>query len=142
MKQSKLMLPLLIVVFFSCSKSNVNLKSSVSSAGDESSMSEEFSFNKGLIAYYPFKGNLKDSSGNHYDASYLGTKSFTKDHNGSKHSALALGSVRVTATNFFDFQYTDSFSIAMWVKINTNNSGGRLLSNECPEGTRGHHPAA
>ena len=45
-----------------------------------------------------------------------------------------MGSARIITDDFFKFQYADSFSVCMWFITNTNNSSGRLLSTECPEG--------
>jgi len=88
----------------------------------------------GLVAYYPFKGNLIDSSGNGHNGTAIGDLTFVANHLGEPNSALALGSIRVTTDTFFTFQKSDSFSVSLWFTMSSSTSTGRLVSTECPEG--------
>jgi hypothetical protein len=88
----------------------------------------------GLVAYYPFNGNLKDSSGNNNNGTMVGTMGYGTDHNNKGVSSLFLGSGRVTTnTTMFNFQYGDSFSLSFWV-LDNGSASGRLISTENPEG--------
>lgn len=89
---------------------------------------------RGLIAYYPFDGNLNDYSGNEHNGTAIGSISYGSDHLGESNSTLNLGSGRVVTDNFFSFQRTDSFSVSVWFTLATSAGGGRLISTECPEG--------
>ena len=94
--------------------------------------------NNGLLAWYSFSGNAIDSSGNNNNGSYVNTVNFTTDHLGNVNSALSLngGSNNgriITNSSFFNFQYTNAFSISFWV-FDAGSNGGRLVSTENPEG--------
>ena len=89
----------------------------------------------GLTAYYPFNGNVKDSSGNANHGTIVNSIIFGLDHNSKFASAVVLGTGRVTTnTTMFNFQYGDSFSLSFWVLDNGTPNGGRLLSTENSEG--------
>lgn len=93
-----------------------------------------------LVAYYPFNGNVGDSSGNAKHGTAVGAVNYGTDHNGNASSALSLGggfnNGRVTTNNsMFNFQYTDSFTVAFWLlDAGTSSSNGRIISTENPEG--------
>lgn len=88
----------------------------------------------GLIAYFPFDGNIRDSSGNSNHGTSIGTIDYTLDRNNKSLSSLSLGNGRVTTNTFmFNFQYPDSFSLSFWV-LDNGSSSGRLISTENPEG--------
>jgi hypothetical protein len=91
-----------------------------------------------LVAYYPFNGNVGDSSGNAKHGTAVGAVYYGTDHNGNVSSALSLGggfnNGRVTTNNsMFNFQYTDSFTVAFWF-LDAGSSSGRIISTENPEG--------
>lgn len=93
------------------------------------------SITRSLLAYYPFNGNLKDSSGHGYDLTSVGTVTYIQDHSGQASQAYNLGNSRAYSNaGYFNFQRTDSFTISFWFKQYASTSGGRLLSTECPEG--------
>ncbi len=119
-----------------CTKSNSNPADDTTKKTDPNISSEDLipGINKGLVAYYPFKGNLIDSSGNGHNGTIVGNISYTTDHLGNANSALRLGSGYVVTDNFFNFQRTDSFTVAMWFTLKGTNTSGRLISTECPEG--------
>jgi len=93
-----------------------------------------------LVAYYTFNGNVGDSSGNAKHGTAVGAVNYGTDHNGNVSSALSLtggfNSGRVTTnSSMFNFQYTDSFTVAFWfLDAGTNYSNGRIISTENPEG--------
>jgi cell division protein FtsB len=93
------------------------------------------SLSNGLVAYYPFNGNVIDYSGNNYNGTIVNTITFTQDHRGNNNSAVQLGSGYITASNFFNYTRNQSFSISFWFTLQGNsNNGGRLISTENPEG--------
>jgi len=88
----------------------------------------------GLIAYYPFNGNVMDVSGNGNNGNIVNTVTYGADHNSIASSALNLGSGRVTTnTSMFNFQYTDAFTLSFWFQ-DGGSTTGRLISTENPEG--------
>lgn len=88
----------------------------------------------GLIAYYPFNGNLRDSSGNNNDGTAIGNISFGSDNNNAANSSLLLGAGRVTTnSSMFNFQYNNAFTLSFWV-LDNGSPSGRLISTENPEG--------
>jgi peptidoglycan hydrolase CwlO-like protein len=88
----------------------------------------------GLVAYYPFNGNVLDYSGNGNNGSIVNTITYGADHNSILTSALNLGSGRVTTnTSMFGFQYTDAFTVSFWFQ-NGGSASGRLISTENTEG--------
>lgn len=88
----------------------------------------------GLIAYYPFNGNLKDSSGNNNDGTAIGNISYGSDNSNISNSSLLLGAGRVTTnSSMFNFQYNSAFTLSFWV-LDNGSTSGRLISTENPEG--------
>lgn len=88
----------------------------------------------GLIAYYPFNGNVNDISGNGNNGTIVNSISFGSDYKNNSNAALELGNGRVTTnTNMFNFQYSSSFSVSFWFQ-NGGSASGRLISTENPEG--------
>jgi len=127
------MIPALLL---SCSKSKTDVQNLVNSVSSENELTafDTSSLSKGLVAFYPFKKNLFDYSGNNHNGTAVGTAIYVPDHKGKPNSALQLGSARIVTDNFFNFKMTDTFSISVWFTSDINNAGGRLLSTECPEG--------
>lgn len=91
---------------------------------------------QGLVAYYPFCGNLNDISGNNFNGTaQAGTVPFINDRSGNPGSAVQLGGGFITANSaVFNFQRNQNFSISIWFTKDNNAPSGRLLSTECPEG--------
>jgi hypothetical protein len=88
----------------------------------------------GLVGYWPFNGNANDESGNGNNGIVNGIVPFISDRNGVSSSAMQGGQGYITIANsFFNFNYTDSFSISLWFTQSTNSSG-RIISTENPEG--------
>jgi hypothetical protein len=88
----------------------------------------------GLVGYWPFNGNANDESGNNNNGTVNGIVPFISDRNGVSSSAMQGGQGYITiASSFFNFNYTDSFSISLWFTQSTNSSG-RIISTENPEG--------
>ena len=86
----------------------------------------------GLIGYWPFNGNANDESGNNNNGTVNGIVPFISDRNGVSSSAMQGGQGYITiASSFFNFNYTDSFSISLWFTQSTNSSG-RIISTENP----------
>jgi len=140
MKKLKLshsfILLLLSIILVRCNK-NESLPNQVLSSSEDDALTTTFdtsSLSRGLIAYYPLKGEILDHSGNGHNGTAVGSISYGLNHKGRKNSALVLGSGRVVTDGFFNYQRKDSFSVAMWFTLTTASSGGRLLSTECPEG--------
>ncbi len=90
----------------------------------------------GLVAFYPFCGNANDASGNTYNGTITGGGvPFVNDRFGNASSSVQLGGgYIVTNTGSFNFQQNQTFTVSIWFTLETNSSGGRLLSTECPEG--------
>src|SRR5215831_14583952 len=125
----------LFELLYSCQKDQSDLRSISTFKDDPIVESIDTSqLRQGLVAYYPFRGDVLDHSGNNHNSSVVGTVSFGRNHLGKRNSSLNLGSGYVVTDQFFNFERSDSFSVAMWFKLNTSSSGGRLISTECPEG--------
>ena len=75
--------------------------------------------NNGLVAYYKFENDAKDSSGNNLDGALTGTSDWTAGQIGS---ALNLKTSFVTTpvTSALD---TDTHTIAFWIQLTLNSDG-------------------
>lgn len=112
-----LLLVLIPVILFSCSKTNTDVQNSVSSAsGEELSVS---SLKTGLVAYYPFTGDAKDRSGNRNNGK-VHKAILTTDRFGTPNSAYLFNGfssyIRIADDSLFDL--TNNFSISTWFKMN------------------------
>ena len=101
-----------------------------------SSINMTGNLSNGLVAYYPFSGNVNDESGNSNNGTIQGgLVPFVNDRFGNPNAAIQLGGGFITTNkNVFNFQYNQSFSISLWFTKESYGDGGRLLSNECTEG--------
>ena len=89
----------------------------------------------GLVAWYPFNGNVNDESGNNNNGTIVGSVPYINDRNGSPNSAIQGGNGYITTTNFFQFQRNETFSFSAWVLLSSGvSSSGRLISTESNEG--------
>lgn len=79
----------------------------------------------GLIAYYPFDGNVNDESGNGNDGVVYGA-TFSPDRiNVANHALHFDGNDYVSVPNSIELQsLTNNFSISFWVKIEQHSSQG------------------
>lgn len=78
------------------------------------------------IAYYPFDGNGNDLSSNAFNATIVGSASFTSDHAGVANSAFSLtGSNYLIVNNVTSaFKPTQlPVSVSLWMKIPSNFQG-------------------
>ena len=80
----------------------------------------------GLIAYYPFNGNVKDSSGNGYNGINNGA-TFISDRFGSSGKALyfpsggsGYGSSYIQLQNTDSVVLNNTFTISLWIKLESN----------------------
>ena len=69
---------------------------------------------EGLVAYYPFDGDILDASGNGYNLNGS-TPTWTSDHKGNENSAASFNGTGYLTPNPI-FNETDSFTLAAWVK--------------------------
>jgi hypothetical protein len=89
----------------------------------------------GLVAWYPFNGNVKDESGNNNNGTIVGSVPFISDRNGLSNSAIQGGNGYITTTNFFQFKRNETFTFSAWVLLSSGvSSSGRLISTESNEG--------
>ena len=89
----------------------------------------------GLIAWYPFTNNVKDSSGNGNHGTVVNTLPFVADRFGSPNSAITTDNGYVTCpSSIFQYSRSDSFSISAWFTTTALVGNGRLVSTEAPEG--------
>mgnify|MGYP003433765219 CR=1 FL=1 len=99
--------------------------------------SRSCTINSGLLAWYPFSGNVLDSSGKRYDGTIINSVPYTTDRNDQPNSAIFLNGVNgnyITTTVPFNFQRGDAFSVSFWFTDAGTTAAGRLLSTENPEG--------
>jgi hypothetical protein len=103
-------------------------------------LNQNTNITNGLVAYYPFSGNVGDSSGNGNHGTPVNVLNFINDRNNRPNSALdfrgGFSGTRIGTNNrFFNFQFTSSYSISFWfMDRGSNTSNGRLISTENPEG--------
>ncbi|HEX8333209.1 MAG TPA: LamG domain-containing protein [Segetibacter sp.] len=76
----------------------------------------------GLIAYYPFTGNTKDSSGNNYDLTE-NTATLAKDKAGNSNTAYYFDGVNssMTIPSMPKANLLDSFTISFWMRPATHS---------------------
>lgn len=73
----------------------------------------------GLIAHYPFDGNLNDLSGNGYHLTVSGTASYTTDNLLNANAAVAIPNGSYLVNPNTGIMPTGSYTIAYWVKVPT-----------------------
>lgn len=86
---------------------------------------ESISLTDGLVAYYPFDGNVNDYSGNENNATNYGAR-LTADRFGNLNSAYEFNGVndymRIDHTEDLNFDsYLNSYTLSLWVKGNSEN---------------------
>jgi hypothetical protein len=82
------------------------------------------STNASLVAQYQFEGNANDSSGNAYNATFMGEATTVTDAQRGQVLTLDGTSAWVSCPTSFDFvTSTTHKTMAMWVKPNTTNYG-------------------
>ncbi len=97
--------------------------------------------NLGLMAWYPFDGNDKDTSGNHNDPTFDNAK-LTTDRFGNANSACefdgASGYIKIP--NSASLNTNNQLTISLWTKVNGYNlgqCGGNFLLSKGTEATPG-----
>lgn len=97
-----------------------------------------------MIGYYPFYGNVNDSSGNNYDGTTNGAPVLTTDRFGNIDSAYALDGIDdyiyfgnamyadLPDTDGDDY-YEDSFSISIWAKSSESAEEAFITFGEASE---------
>jgi hypothetical protein len=143
-----LALPLAIcVIAFSCSKDTadppVDPKDSV--------VASNVHLSQGLLAYYPFNGNVNDESGNGNNGTIFNNAVIVADKNGKPQSALSVdGSNGVIVSNGAKLINADSMTISLdvmaralgrqvyvsTINFNTGNGLGYLVGASVPGDTR------
>ena len=90
--------------------------------------------NDGLVAYYPFNGDVVDESGNDHNATNYGA-TLTTDRFGHPNSAYSFdGASDYISTNTdFSWSYSDSFSISLWFKTSNPLSEQVLIGKSSYE---------
>lgn len=72
-----------------------------------------------LIVHYKFNGDIKDYSGNHYDATQTGTFNYRDDHNGAVNAAITTGTNKnnyMSAGNPSKVnQLSNQVTLSMWI---------------------------
>ena len=92
----------------------------------------------GLVAYYPFNGNLQDESGNGYDLTNSGG-TFASDRFGNADRALAFdGQEHHAGTTNFDIW--NSFSVSCWVKTDVSKDHSGTGEQYCAYGNYPMYP--
>lgn len=118
---------LAIMSLVSCKK-NCDDNNNGSGSGKDSTTCTP-NLTKGLLAYYPFNGNFKDSSGNGNNATAMNGAFLTTDFLGRTNSAAGFDGIddyliapRTSKLN------SDSFSISVQVMVNSSNRREAILS--------------
>lgn len=84
----------------------------------------------GLIAYYPFNGNVNDESGNGYNG-YLNGPTFGTNRSGATNSALSFNGINNTFVVSNLPLLNESFSYSAWIRIAGSNSYGLESFGAC-----------
>lgn len=84
----------------------------------------------GLLLYYKFNGDLKDTSGNNRDATANGIATYMEDFEGNANSAIDFGNALkyITGSNTSNLPMGggDDWTISFYYNLN-NSSGGNTL---------------
>lgn len=89
---------------------------------------------EGLIAYYGFDEDCKDSSGHNNDATSIGYVQYCKGRFGESKGAIRFRNTTisaVTAPHSEDFQHKN-FTINAWVRTDSDYGGGIIVSKGYP----------
>ena len=82
---------------------------------------EKITMSLGLVAYYPFKGNANDESGNRNHGVIYGV-TLTEDRFGNQNSAYHFDGVNdKIITNEKNFAANNNLTVSLWLKPNPNN---------------------
>ena len=109
-------LVLLTISIFSCEKNN----------GGPSTPPSNIDLKKGLLLYFPFTGNIADSSGNNNSVQATGGSVLTSDEHGNANSAYDASKGRLIVTNNGSINFDTAFTVCFNFKINTNGYHGFL----------------
>ena len=95
------------------------------------------SLKKGLVAYYPFNGNINSKEGKaDYNAT---TENYSTDRHGMPNSAYAIVDKEQNLNNELSGYATNSFAISLWVKTNKGVSLIGEAKSGYPAQSRGHN---
>ncbi|MFS4472230.1 LamG-like jellyroll fold domain-containing protein [Chryseobacterium sp. T20] len=84
----------------------------------------------GLVAWWEFKGNANDTSGNNNNLTVNGA-TLTADRNGNANAAYSFNGTSNYLTKSslsYNFSQSGSYSISMWIKKTDNTSGIAMMS--------------
>jgi hypothetical protein len=92
-------------------------------------------FTNGLVAYYKFDGNLRDSSAYFNDGFMVsGTPQFLPDRDGLPSNSLNLGgSSYVIAPKAESLNFNANFTLSLWVNVLTNSLDAQTLISSGPD---------
>ena len=91
----------------------------------------------GLVAYYPFNGNANDASGNNNHGTEYGGATYTNGHKGD---AIHLdGYDDYIDLNRFVIPTTQSFTVALWARQSSSQSGYREMISQGQSGGSGFY---
>src|SRR5690606_20373383 len=80
----------------------------------------------GIIAYYPFDGNILDSSGNNLHGNLVGSQLLSaNDRHGVPNACYYFDGtnyVSVTDTSQLNFDSHEGFSVSFWMRTNVSGS--------------------
>ncbi len=84
----------------------------------------------GLVAYYTFNGNSKDSTLNHNDQIEYSNPTYVEDRKLNKNSAIYFNGNNYTLSNNSFLNSSNDYSISIWFKSNSSQPGA--LFNTIP----------
>ena len=79
----------------------------------------------GLVAYYPFNGNVNDGSGNGHNGILNGTPVLSSDRFGNANSAYSFSGTSdyIQLTNTSNIHFSTPSAISVWAKYTDINHG-------------------
>ena len=87
----------------------------------------QVNLNNGLVAYYPFNGNVNDASGNNNNGFNYGA-TLTTDRFGNLNRAYAFNGTSNYIVTPINSGFTTQISLCAWFKKSYNNYGGIICS--------------
>lgn len=97
------------------------------SYGNEVSFkTENIDLNTGLLSYYPFSGNAKDSTLNKNDQIEYLNPSYVDDRKMNKSSAIYFNGANYTLSNNIFLNTSKDYSISIWFNSNSTQAGTLL----------------
>lgn len=94
---------------------------------------EKAQLSEGIVAYYPFDGDVKDYSGNCLHGNNYGAD-FTENRFGESETAIEFNGfsdyVEVEHSELFNFESGDDFAVSFWVKLLENQTDADTSDND------------